>query len=109
MPSLIVRDPFFDLFAWDVARRGQRTAFAVQARGEEKEEFLLLLRRQRFRGLFDLGERAHEGQDALPRAVRQRGTRVTAALCEPHDARAFLNAPDGAGLELFRDGCGVLR
>ena len=30
-------------------------------------------------------------------------------LRQPHDARAFLNLPNGAGLELFRDERGVLR
>lgn len=61
MAGLIVGDPFFDLLAGNVARRRQRTTSAMQPHGEKKQDFLLLLGRQRIGSLFDFGERAHGG------------------------------------------------
>ena len=67
VPRLIRRDPFFDRFERDIARRRKRPALSMQPCGGEKQELLLLLRRQRFGGLFDLGERAHAGEGSTPR------------------------------------------
>lgn len=55
VPGIIVRDPLPDLLARNVARRRQRSGLPVQAGRQEKQEFLLLLRRQRVGGLFDFG------------------------------------------------------
>ena len=81
MPGLILRDPLVDLLARDVARRWQGPRLAVQPRREEKQEFLLLLRRQRVSGLFNFSQRAHARRMPHPpsrvnRARRYEGTFV---------------------------------
>ena len=64
MARFIVRDPLFDLLLRDVARWRERAARRVQTSREEQQQFLLILRWERFGGGFDFSERAHVRENA---------------------------------------------
>ena len=59
---LVVSDPGLNLLAAELAGRRQTSRTGVQSRGQEQEQFLFLLRRQRVGRCFDLSECVHAGE-----------------------------------------------